>query len=81
MAVSTMERNSAGQTYEEWMAHHELPEAFREWHGSWAHWRVGDSIGWAIVCYKDTRVWSRLQWEKSKRQRNATKKNRPVLPA
>ena len=78
MVASTHERNSAGYTYDEWMAHWELPEGFLQWHGSWVHWRAGDSIGWAIVCYKDTRAWHRLQWEESRRQRNASKKNRPA---
>lgn len=66
------ERNNNGITFQEWLAgQQDLPEGFCQWRCAPMHWWRGDELGWAILRYRHSRRWRRLQWYKA---RSAAKK-------
>ena len=83
MPASTDDRNLDGLTFEAWLAQMELPPGFREWGGSWQHWRRAHPIGWAVSCYFNSKTWLTREYKRRKRISNALKKSARItsLPA
>jgi hypothetical protein len=73
MPASTNERNADGLTFEEWLLQADGPEGFREWHGSWQHWRLSHSVGWAVSCYLSSKSWHRREFRRCRRLRKPKK--------
>ena len=52
-------------TFEDWLESgtDPIPPGFKEWRYTYSHWDQGDPVGWAIYCFNNKRIISKMRMD------------------